>query len=141
EFISHAPDLDAMLGIADAALIIGDPALRLDPARLPYHVYDLGAEWAAMTGLPMVFAVWAGRKGVVTPEAAEAFRDSCRYGRARIEEIVASESLRRGFPPALVREYLTRHIVRELGPRDYDGMNLFLDTARRVREPLRPLLK
>ena len=51
-----------------------------------------------MTGLPMVFAVWAGRKGAVTPEVAEAFRESCRYGRERIEEIVASESRGRGFP-------------------------------------------
>ena len=42
EVFAHAPDLDAMLRAADAALIIGDPALRIDPARLPYHVYDLG---------------------------------------------------------------------------------------------------
>ena len=55
-----------MLRIADAALMIGDPALRIDPAALPWHVYDLGAEWVEMTGLPMVFAVWAGRKGTVT---------------------------------------------------------------------------
>ena len=78
--VSHAPDLDAMLRIADAALIIGDPALRIDPAALPWHVYDLGAEWVEMTGLPMVFAVWAGRKGMVTPELVAAFQESCRYG-------------------------------------------------------------
>src|SRR5207248_359598 len=54
--IPHAPDLPAMLRAADAALIIGDPALALDPAHLPYRVYDLGAEWVEMTGLPMVFA-------------------------------------------------------------------------------------
>src|SRR5439155_15402969 len=132
ETLPHAPDVEAMLRSADAALIIGDPALRIDPARTPHHVYDLGAEWVEMTGLPMVFAVWAGRKGVVTPEVAEAFRESCRYGRARLEEIVASESARRNFAPALVREYLTRHIVHELGPRDYAGMELFLDYARRA---------
>src|SRR5579883_1515651 len=117
----HEPDLDAMLRQADAALIIGDPALRIDPARLPYQVYDLGAEWCEMTGLPMVFAVWAGRRGAVTPEVAEAFRESCRYGRERLEAIVASESARREFAPELVREYLTRHIVHELGERDYRG--------------------
>src|SRR6478672_9925674 len=50
----------AMREIADAALIIGDPALHIDPASLPWHVYDLGAEWMELTGLPMVFAVWAG---------------------------------------------------------------------------------
>ena len=67
-----------------------------------------------MTGLPMVFAVWAGRAGVVTAPVAEAFRESCRFGRERIEEIVASEAPRREFAPALVREYLTRNIVHEL---------------------------
>jgi predicted solute-binding protein len=129
--IPHAPDLDAMLGMANAALIIGDPALHIDPANLPWHVYDLGAEWMEMTGLPMVFAVWAGRKGAVTPAVVEAFGGSCRYGLAHIEEIVASESVARGFPEAVIREYLTRHIVHELGEREYRGMDLFLNYARR----------
>jgi predicted solute-binding protein len=127
---AHAPDLEAMLRVADAALIIGDPALRIEPECLSYHVYDLGAEWVELTGLPMVFAVWAGRRPSVTPTVAEAFRESCRYGRARIDEIVAAESPRRGFSPRLVREYLTNHIVHQLGPRDYEGMELFLRYAR-----------
>ena len=125
----HAPDLHAMLRVADAALLIGDPALRIDIGRGPCRIYDLGAEWGAMTGLPMVFAVWAGRKDAVTPEVTAAFRDSCRYGRERIEEIVACEAPRRHFPPELIREYLTQRIVHELGPRDYEGMNLFLSYA------------
>ncbi len=124
------PDLEAMLSRADAALIIGDPALRIDPARLPYRVYDLGAEWVEMTGLPMVFAVWAGRRDVVTPAVSEAFRESCRYGRTRLEEIVAAESQVRDLAPELARDYLTQHIVNSLGPRDYEGMRLFLDYAR-----------
>ena len=127
--VSHAPDLHAMMRIADAALIIGDPALRIDAASLPWRVYDLGAEWMALTGLPMVFAVWAGRKGTVTPELVAAFQESCRYGLDRIEEIVAAESAARGFAPELVRRYLTHHIVHELGPRDYRGMELFLEYA------------
>ena len=131
ETVPHAPDLDAMLRIADAALIIGDPALRIDPASLPWHVYDLGAEWVQMTGLPMVFAVWAARKGTATPELTAAFQDSCRYGLDRLEEIVSAESAARGFPPDLVRHYLTRNIVHELGPRDYQGMELFLEYATR----------
>jgi chorismate dehydratase len=130
ELIPHPPDLDAMLRIADAALIIGDPALHIEPSRLPYHVYDLGKEWVEMTGLPFVFAVWAGRKSVITPQVTEAFQQSCQFGRARIEEIVAAESARREIAPVLVREYLTRHIVHELGPQDYQGMDLFLSYAR-----------
>lgn len=132
ELIPHPPDLDAMLRLADAALIIGDPALRIEPSRLPYHVYDLGQEWVEMTGLPFVFAVWAGRRSVITPQVVEAFQQSCRYGRERIEEIVAAESGRREIPPELVRDYLTRHIVHEIGARDYEGMDLFLSYARRA---------
>jgi predicted solute-binding protein len=118
-----------MLRLADAALIIGDPALRLDPERLPFEVHDLGGEWVEMTGLPMVFAVWAARKGVVTPEVVESFQGSCHYGLERMDEIVAAESARLGFTPALVRDYLTRHIVHQLGPREYEGMDLFLRHA------------
>lgn len=128
--ISHPPNLDAMLRIADAALLIGDSALRIDPARLPCRVYDLGAEWVEMTGLPMVFAVWAGRRGVITAPLEDAFRGSWQYGRANMDQIVALESASRGFPPELVRTYLTRHIVHQLGPREYAGMNLFLEYAR-----------
>ncbi|MBV9743993.1 MAG: menaquinone biosynthesis protein [Acidobacteriia bacterium] len=130
EFVPHAPDLEPMLQIADAALIIGDPALHIDPATLPYEVHDLGAEWVETTGLPMVFAVWAGPKEAVTPEVIDIFRESCRYGRERIEEIVATEAPRRGIAPELVRQYLTKHIVHELGPKDYEGLRMFLDAAR-----------
>ena len=50
QFCRVAPELETMLADADAALIIGDPALRLDPATLPYHVYDLGQEWTEWSG-------------------------------------------------------------------------------------------
>jgi predicted solute-binding protein len=125
----HAPDLEAMLRKADAALLIGDPALRVGAPPEGVRLYDLGEEWSAMTGLPMVFAVWAGKREMVTPERAEAFRESMRYGRERIDEIVALEAPRRGFPPELVRYYLERNIVHELGPKDYEGMDLFLRYA------------
>lgn len=134
ELIAHPPDLDAMLRLADAALIIGDPALHIEPTRLPYQVYDLGKEWVEMTGLPFVFAVWAGRKSVITPEVVEAFQASCRYGRDRIEQIVTAESGRREIAPDLVRQYLTRHIVHELDARDFEGMDLFLSYARRAAQ-------
>lgn len=129
EILPHAPDLEGMLRKADAALIIGDPALRIEPAVLPYYVYDLGGEWWDLTGAPMVFAVWAGRPEVVTAETGEIFRASCRYGRERLESIVAAESARREFPPDLVRDYLAHRIVHELGPRDYEGMALFFQAA------------
>ena len=65
-----------MLGEADAALIIGDAALRVDPATLPFETLDLGEEWTTMTGLPMVFAVWAGRKEVMQDRYEQALRSN-----------------------------------------------------------------
>jgi len=129
ECIPHPPQLEAMLRVADAALIIGDPALRIDPSRVPFHVHDLGGEWVEMTGFPMVFAVWAGRPGVASPEVERAFRESCQYGCEHVDQIVAEESASRGLSPDLARIYLTRQVVHQLGPRDYQGMELFLRYA------------
>ena len=131
--IPFRPELEAMLEGADAALIIGDPALRLDPATLPYHVYDLGQEWTEWTGLPMVFAVWAGPSEAITPATIAAFQDSARYGREHLDEIVAVESVERDFPAELVRLYLTQHIVCELSAAEEEGMELYLAYARELR--------
>src|SRR5947209_1695314 len=101
EFHPYAPDLTAMLARADAALIIGDPALRLDREALPYLVTDLGQEWIEMTGLPMVFAVWAGQKRHITPAVAEALAESCRFGRAHLEDVITIDGGARGIPVEL----------------------------------------
>jgi chorismate dehydratase len=131
--IARPPDLPSMLAEADAALLIGDPALHVEPERLPYQTLDLGAEWRDMTGLPMVFAVWARRPGAAANDPAalaEAFLASCRFGRARLEEIARRESAPRGFTEAFAHEYLSRHIVNELGEEEYAGMRRFLAYAR-----------
>jgi chorismate dehydratase len=130
--VSQPPNLAAMLDAADAALIIGDPALRLDPARLPYTVLDLGAEWGALTGLPMVFAVWGCHKDVSPDGLAPEFNASCRFGREHLEEIARREAPRRQLTEALARDYLGRHIVNELGENEYKGMRQFLQYAREL---------
>jgi chorismate dehydratase len=122
-------DLEKMLDKADAALLIGDAALRIDPAMLPFETLDLGAEWVSLTGLPMVFAVWAGRKEVVREAHGQVFLDSLRYGLAHMDDMVRAEALARQFDPDLVRRYLTHHIVFELGDRDYEGMRLYIKQA------------
>ncbi len=125
----HAPDLDAMLQVADAALLIGDAALRVDLERTPQRVADLGAEWWQMTGLPMVFAVWAARPDAVRPGLEEAFAASYRYGWAHLEDIVRQEAAQRAMPEDMVRRYLTRDVVYELGEKEREGMRLFLELA------------
>ncbi len=61
-YFESPPDLAEMFREADAALLIGDDALRIVGAPGSHHVYDLGREWTAMTGHSMVYALWAVRR-------------------------------------------------------------------------------
>jgi chorismate dehydratase len=135
EVRSHAPHLPSMLENADAALIIGDAALVLDPADLPFQVLDLGAEWVQMTGLPMVFAVWAARAEFPRQDPAP-FLESMRFGRAHIDDIARSEHAKLGVSEELARTYLENNIVFELGDREYAGLKTFLQYASELKAPL-----
>lgn len=140
--VARPADLASMLGETDAALIIGDPALRLDPATLPFETLDLGGEWTSMTGLPMVFAVWAGRKEIIHTNGGRAndgyekharlFAASCRYGLDHAAEIARREAPTRGVTEDLALRYITQHIVYELGERDYQGLDLYVKMAMAV---------
>ncbi len=135
EVRKESPDWEAMLKDNDAALVIGDPALRIDPAAIGHATLDLGREWREMTGLPMVFAMWAG-PGPLDGERfrAEDFLDSYRFGAERLEEIAAAEHGRRGIPETLAASYLRDNIVYELGAEEYAGMARFLEYARALPE-------
>jgi predicted solute-binding protein len=130
----YPPKLDEMLELADAALVIGDPALRIDPAMAewrgqPVHVYDMGAEWFELTGLPMVFAVWAVKNLVADPSLAAVFEESKAYGRRSMDEIVSVESQRLGLDERLVRSYLTESIQYDLGEDERRSMSQYLKHA------------
>ena len=128
--IPHAPRLADMMAAADAALIIGDAALAVSTASLAWRWLDLGEEWKRMTGLPMVFAVWAARAGVPKDAYAPAdFIDSVRFGMSDLDRIVAEEHVRRSMTAELVRDYLTRNVVFPLGDNEQMGMRRFLTLA------------
>ena len=124
-----SPDLDRMLEQSDAALIIGDPALRIEPDKLPYHVLDLGKEWTEMTGYPMVFALWSGPEQFMTETNRRAFADSCRFGLEHMDDIVRTSHANMNISADLIRTYLTKHIVFELGTDDHRGLQLFWSYA------------
>lgn len=132
ELTAQQPELRRMLDSNDAALVIGDPALQLEPHQLPWRWLDLGEEWTKWTGLPMVFAAWAGHsEALAQPGVRQSFIHSLQWGRQHMDEIVAHAEAERGFDPALVRHYLTRHIQFDLTPRHLEGLALF---RRLVRE-------
>jgi predicted solute-binding protein len=132
EVVTQAPDMETMLDSADAALIIGDPALRIEPNSLPYAALDLGAEWMDLTGLPMVFAMWSGRSRFMQDTYRQAFAASCRFGLQHMDDIVRTSARDRGYPEALVRAYLTQHIEFELGTAHMAGVQRFHDLCARL---------
>jgi chorismate dehydratase len=91
---SRGPDIHDMLTRCDAALIIGDNAL-FDPAtshrQTAIEKIDLGEAWTAMTGLPFVWAFWAGRPDALNPGDVEALQ------RARDEGVKRPEELARAY--------------------------------------------
>ena len=130
--LPHQPVLEDMLSTADAALVIGDAALRLEPQSLPYEFLDLGAEWTNLTGLPMVFAAWAGKHPDSALEGIT--KASYEYGAARLEDIVNSEYVARGVTLELARKYLSEHIRFTLGPQELEGLRTFLTMAGLQKE-------
>lgn len=129
QFTPAQPDLEQMLAHADAALIIGDPALRLLPEELPYECLDLGAEWFTLTGLPMVFAAWAGRPGLPLNLLTDITRSSYEFGKAAIDEIVLNQYVQRGVTRELADRYLRQYIHFELGPEEQRGLQAFYELA------------
>ena len=129
-----SPDLDSMLARADAALLIGDAALAVDPATLGMPCLDLGEQWLDLTGLPFVFAMWAGPKSQITPELAQILQDSCLCGLGALDRIIEEEAARRSMPRAMVDHYLRHNIVFQHGEAERAGLELYLRYAREMNE-------
>lgn len=129
DFVPHGPDLAAMTRGADAALLIGDPALDADERGLGLEKIDLGAEWTAMTGLPFIYAAWTGRPGALTADDVEALQRAQDDG-VRAAAAIAAE-YGRGDPSTTARAaaYLRDNVKYGLGPEDAAGLQMFLDYA------------
>jgi len=124
------PEPDDMLKRSDSAVVIGDPALAYrGPAP---HVYDLAAEWRKFTGLPFVFAFWAGRDSEKLQELAADLRLSRDYGLAHIDEVAAECAPKYNMRPEDVKVYLTHNIDYNLNEDHRQGVGLFCKLAREV---------
>ena len=129
EIHREEPVLARMLSHADSALVIGDPALRLCPAELGYEWLDLGLEWYALTGLPFVFAAWAGKPGIASAQLTEIMTNSYLFGHSHLEDIIESEYARREVTKEMARSYLTRSIHFSIGHDEQQGLDVFLELA------------
>jgi chorismate dehydratase len=153
EYVEALPDPATMLSAADAALVIGDPALRIalkmdalaekktggefccqgDPSELPVpgydtvFIYDVAYEWKELTGRPCVLAVWAGRRRAVTPEVVEDFLESKAYGLAHLDEIVEDASLELDLATEGLGRYLRENIDYSLDAENQAGLEHYFE--------------
>lgn len=127
EYLHERPDPERMLSEADAALLIGDPALKVE--REKYRVWDLAAEWNAMTGLPFVFAVWAVRPEVDLPDLPFYFKSSLRYGLSSVDILAREAAGELGLDSSEVRSYLTENLAFFLRQEEIAGLEEFYRRA------------
>jgi chorismate dehydratase len=152
-FSEAAPDLADMLRQSDAALLIGDPALRISlgvekdcqpgpegqticPAGLlgitsseRLHIYDVVGEWRSLTGLPAVLAVWAARRDLATPEMTADFIASRDFGLSHISEITSEAARGLELPEEALGSYLRHNIDFFLGAENLRGLHLYYEYA------------
>jgi len=156
EFSQATPDVAEMLQSADAALLIGDPALRLAiqaeqcvkpgadgewicrgaqvglPQSSKLHLYDVAHEWWQLTERPAVLAVWAARPEVATPELVADFSASLAFGLAHLHEICAEAARELQLPEKELSLYLRTNIDYSLDAENLKGLNEFFARAARL---------
>lgn len=137
DYYTCPPDLSVMMQEADAAVLIGDAALRAslhDAPRLGLTVHDLGHMWKEWTGLPFVFAVWAARKDYLAREPAvvrevhEAFLSSRDVSLEEVTKVAEQAARWEAFDAELLERYFTTLDFR-FGPEQLAGVREF---ARRT---------
>jgi chorismate dehydratase len=140
-FAPAAADLDAMLELADAALLIGDPALlaleertnRFERTGEPLVYLDLAEEWIRIHQVPFVSAVWGVSADGALDESVEAdFNESRRHGLQNIEGLVAEWSRKLPVPEQTIRTYLTSNIHYALDEECVEGMRVFYRIAAKL---------
>ncbi len=138
EYVQMPPEPAAMLASADAALLIGDPALYLDESMLwherspafRYEAIDLGEEWTRVTGLPFVYAFWAGPAGVVDDDGVRRLQAAMRRGLEGLGRIAAAYNGLGAGHAARSEAYLRTNIVYRLGEDELAGLREFYRRAR-----------
>ncbi len=115
---------------AQAALVIGDAALR-EPWRDTYeYVFDLGAMWWDMTGLPFVYALWVVRRAFaerhpeIVASVVKLFKQSKEKGYAHQSEIISAASQKLDLDREICRKYY-EYLLCDLGPAEIKGVETF----------------
>ena len=112
----------------EAMLVFGDEAIGVAGNDGFEPALDLGEEWTDWTGLPFVYALWAGQRG--EPSHGKQLREAKAAGLANLEELIQHA------PEGTVarrRDYLTRCIRYDLGAAEKAGIRKFQEYLRELR--------
>lgn len=118
-----------MLAAADAALLIGDPALFLDHRALGADKTDLGEAWTDLTGLPFVWAFWAGPASGADAEVVRRLHQARDAGVAALDTIADAYCAGDADRQAIARRYLRDHMRYDLDPQSLAGLRTFYREA------------
>jgi chorismate dehydratase len=136
EFLNHepdwescGPDLQVMLENNDAALLIGDPAMKMPSQGL--HVFDLASLWRRFTDTGFVFAMWMARADAVEAIRKIDFAGARDEGLEQIERIITQYESQVPLSPEEIREYLTTNITFQVDESLERGMGLYFELARK----------
>lgn len=112
----------------EAVMLIGDQAIEFSRAGHPHEIWDLGATWYEMTGLPFVYAVWALRRSADTTAIRRVLREARDFGMDTLEHIVRN---RTDFDLDFRKDYLGWHVHYHLGVDERRGLALFANLLRK----------
>jgi chorismate dehydratase len=132
---AHGPDLTSMLATCDAALVIGDNALFMDVPAVAsalgarVEVVDLGEVWTRATGLPFVYAFWAGRPGALAHDAVRHLHTARAEGVRRLDAVAAGYFRETPERAAAGARYLRDNIKYGLDHAALAGLDLFFRHA------------
>ena len=126
--IDLPPDVSMMLELADAALVIGDPAL--ENTDRPEPRLDLGEAWQELTGLPFVYAFWAGKENFLSPNEVELLIKSKDRGVNALDEIAEAHAENHTHTSSFYTKYLRDNLTYNLGDLELKGLLKFYELAQ-----------
>jgi chorismate dehydratase len=129
EWQTSSPNVAAMLENNDAALLIGDPAMKVWPEE--FHVFDLATLWRRHTNTGFIFAMWMARAGAADLIGDVDFARARDEGLQHVEEIIAQYEADVPLPREEIRTYLTDNITFQVDDSLAAGMALYFELAQK----------
>jgi chorismate dehydratase len=131
EWETSPPDLRSMLEHNDAALIIGDPAMKIPRNQL--RVFDVATLWHDFTGFGFVFAMWMISTSHAEQIRAIDFKTARDEGLGHLDQIAAQYADQIALSRDEIKDYLTRNIAFRMDEEMNKGLQLYFDLARKYK--------